>query len=245
MRLEILTKVSLTFFLIVLSFVADWKINHAVLFLLFQVGSSIIFTQDSFASFRKMYRRFLFYSASAFFLITALNGIFLTSGDIAIDIIGITFYEDGLILGATTAARLGVISFSLFLFFVTTPLKLLILFFQQIGLPGQLVFILFLTLHFIVQIPEKINQIYTAQEARGAQVRGNLLSRTKAFFNIIFPLVLSSISETLDRGAALELRGFKGVLTVNSATPFPLGTKLTAIVTLLASGALILYAVIR
>jgi energy-coupling factor transport system permease protein len=70
------------------------------------------------------------------------------------------------------------------------------------------VLVLLLTLHFLEQLPARIHQIFLAQQARGAPVDAGMLSRTKALFSILSPLVLSSIVESIDRGTALELRGF-------------------------------------
>jgi energy-coupling factor transport system permease protein len=245
MHLEILTKISFALFLVVLSFIADWKVNLVLVLFLFLLGSLQIFFQPEFSTNRRTYRRFLAYAWSALLLITVLNGIFLREGAVVLDAMGIAFYENGLEFGLITGSRLAVISFSLFLFFITTPLRKLIEFFQQVGLPGQLTFILFLTLHFIVQIPERISQIYTAQESRGAPVKGHVLARARAFFSILFPLVLSSISETLERGSALELRGFRGELATSSLVPYTLISRLTAFLMFVATIALIVYAILR
>jgi energy-coupling factor transport system permease protein len=94
------------------------------------------------------------------------------------------------------------------MFFISTPLKVLISYLQDNGLPPYLVLMLLLTLHFIDQLPSRIHQIFLAQEARGAPVDAGVLSRTKALLSILSPLVLSSIVESIERGTALELRGF-------------------------------------
>ncbi|MCI0708400.1 MAG: energy-coupling factor transporter transmembrane protein EcfT [Ignavibacteriae bacterium] len=244
MRLETLTKTSLVFFFIVLSFLADWQTNLLLFAGFSLLGALQIFLQTEFISIRRAYSRFLLYAIAASALITVLNGFFLRDGDVAAEVLGITFYDAGLQFGITTGARLAVISVSLFLFFVTTPLRRLIQFFQQAGLPGQLTVILFLALHFIGQVPARISQIYTAQEARGAPVRGHAIARLKAFLAILFPLLLSSISETLERGAALEARGFRGELTAVSTTPFPLVSKVIATAVFLATLSLLAYSLL-
>jgi energy-coupling factor transport system permease protein len=68
--------------------------------------------------------------------------------------------------------------------------------------------VLLLTLHFLDQLPMRIRQIFLAQQARGAPVDSGFLSRTRSLFSVLSPLVLSSIVESIDRGTALELRGF-------------------------------------
>jgi energy-coupling factor transport system permease protein len=58
------------------------------------------------------------------------------------------------------------------------------------------------------QLPSRIHQIFLAQQARGAPVDAGVIARTRALFSILSPLVLSSIVESIERGTALELRGF-------------------------------------
>ena len=74
---------------------------------------------------------------------------------------------------------------------------------------------LLLTLYFIDRLPDRIDQIFTAQEARGAPVRASVPARLRSFFMILSPLVLSSIVESIDRGMALELRGFQGDVRIS------------------------------
>ncbi|HCA81819.1 MAG TPA: hypothetical protein DEP53_18975, partial [Bacteroidetes bacterium] len=93
-------------------------------------------------------------------------------------------------------------------FFISTPLKELIRFLQQKGLSPSFTLILLLTLHFLDHLPARIHQIFLAQQARGAPVDAGIASRSKALLSLLSPLVLSSIVESIDRGTALELRGF-------------------------------------
>ena len=123
-------------------------------------------------------------------------------------VLGFSLYEEGLLFGLRTASRLILLSFSILMFFISTPLTVLIDYLQNKGLPTYFVLMLLLTLHFIDQLPSRIHQIFLAQQARGAPVDAGVLSRTKALLSILSPLVLSSIVESIERGTALELRGF-------------------------------------
>ncbi|HEY5614989.1 MAG TPA: energy-coupling factor transporter transmembrane component T [Bacteroidota bacterium] len=245
MRLDILSKASLVFLLLISAFLFDWKINLLLVTFLIGTGLVLIFLQKEHAKSRSTFRRFVLYVVTLIFLTTMLNGIFLKEGPVVEHIVGISLYAEGLTFGITTGARLAVISLSLLLFFITTPIRELIRFFQRVGLPAPLIVILFLALHFVAQLPVRINQIFTAQEARGAPVRGKMFARTKAFISVLFPLVLSSISETLERGVALDARGFRGELSSVSHMPFATSSKLLSGIILLLSIALIIFSLLR
>lgn len=156
----------------------------------------------------KAFSRFILYSIVVAILVSLLNAVLVREGAIVADIFGISLYQEGLLFGARTASRLLLLSFSILLFFVSTPLPDFIQYLQQKGLPPYLALVLLLTLHFLDQLPTRIHQIFLAQQARGAPVDSGMLARTKALFSILSPLVLSSIVESIERGTALELRGF-------------------------------------
>ena len=154
------------------------------------------------------FSRFIVYSVVVTSLVIALNAFLIKSGEVAATVLGISFHEEGILFGVRTASRLLLLSFSILLFFVSTPLPDLIRYLQEKGLQPSLVLVLLLTLHFLDQLPGRIHQIFLAQQARGAPVDSGMVSRTKALFSILSPLVLSSIVESIERGTALELRGF-------------------------------------
>jgi energy-coupling factor transport system permease protein len=156
----------------------------------------------------RAFSRFMLYSVVVAALVVGLNALLMKSGDIVTVFLGFSFYQDGLFFGLKTASRLILLSFSILLFFVSTPLPVLIDYLQKRGLPSALVLVLLLTLHFLDQLPSKIHQIFLAQQARGAPVNAGVLARARALLSILSPLVLSSIVESIERGTALELRGF-------------------------------------
>jgi energy-coupling factor transport system permease protein len=159
--------------------------------------------------------------------------------------LGIRFYADGIEFGLTTSSRLASLSTTLMLLFLSTPVRELLSFLQQVALPSSFIVIVFLALHFIGQLPHRMAQIFTAQEARGAAVRGTLFARIKAFFWILSPLVLSSIVETVDRGTALELRGFRGHLSPQSLAASPRSPRIISIIFLCATGVLLVWSILR
>jgi energy-coupling factor transport system permease protein len=161
------------------------------------------------------FNRFILYAIVVSFLVIFLNGLLIRGGNV-LSISGISLHYDGVLFGLRTASRLLLLSFSILLFFISTPLQQFIRYLQQKGLPSYLALVLLLTLHFIDQLPSRIHQIFLAQQARGAPVDSGMIARTRALLSILSPLVLSSIVESIERGTALELRGF---LNSPPATP--------------------------
>lgn len=211
MRLDPVTKSSFTLFCVVCALTLGWQFNLSLFALIALLALLTPSARQGGTQTRTALR--VFGSLIVFvFLVSFLNAIFIHDGQPFHGPFGITLFEGGLEFGLKTAARLSVLSASFMLFFLTTPLREFIEFLQNLGFPSSLVTVLFLTLHFLGQIPQRIQRIYLAQEARGAPVRATFLQRTQSLFLILSPLILASIVETIERGAALEVRGFRGEL---------------------------------
>ncbi len=206
--LSLSSKIAFVALIWVCAFTLSWPIQ-AGLCLSLIVGRFILpdFQPQSERS-AKAFSRFVLYSALVAVIVLGLNSALLREGNIFGHVFTISLYEEGLLFGARTASRLILLSFSILLFFISTPLPDFIQYLQGRGLPQYLVMVLLLTLHFLDQLPTRIRQIFLAQQARGAPVDSGIFSRTKALFSILSPLVLSSIVESIERGTALELRGF-------------------------------------
>ncbi|MBM4162163.1 MAG: hypothetical protein FJ217_13830 [Ignavibacteria bacterium] len=246
MRLDLSSKLALVLLLWLCAFLLDWSINLILITLLILVRYLLPGYRPQSARASKSFNKFLFYGGTIVFLFAGINALFLRGGDVVLTIATLDFHEEGLMFGIRTAVRLLLLSISILLFFASTPLRDFIRFLQQKGLPPQLVLVLLLTLHFLDQLPARIHQVFVAQEARGAPVRAGIFSRSQALFSVVSPLVLSSIIESIDRGTALEVRGF-----LHKPVPMPAAAHeqrsrnlLTAAVILL-SVAIIIYSVLR
>ncbi|MEP0823669.1 MAG: hypothetical protein HRF44_12555 [Ignavibacterium sp.] len=141
------------------------------------------------------------------FVMTIVNGLLLQEGKVFI-VAGLPLYEAGIRFGVKTGSRLLLIATSLLVFFGSVTIPHLASSLHRAGLPTQIVMTVLLTVHFLETIPERITRIFSAQEARGAPVRSRLDRRLKSFLSILSPLILSGIVESIDRGTALELRGY-------------------------------------
>jgi energy-coupling factor transport system permease protein len=207
-NLDLPSKLALVFLLWVCAFTLPWELQIGLCMVLviarFVIPAFRPLSQRSAAAFSK----FIIYSIAVAVFIVFLNALFIRNGSVVATLLGFSFYEDGLLFGLRTASRLILLSFSVLMFFISTPLTVFIDYLQSKGLPPYLVLMLLLTLHFLDHLPSRIHQIFLAQQARGAPVDAGVVSRTKALLSILSPLVLSSIVESIERGTALELRGF-------------------------------------
>lgn len=210
MRLDLKSKLASVFFLWVCAFTLDWPVNATLILLAILLRYVVPGFRPTSQRAARSIVAFMSYSTLIVLIVVSLNAVLLPGGDVLLIVGGIGFHESGALFGLRTACRLVLLSLSVLLFFASTPIREFIRFLQGTGFPPQLGLVLLLTLHFLEQLPDRINQIFAAQEARGSPVRANVVSRARAFVSILFPLVLSSISESIDRGQALELRGFLG-----------------------------------
>ena len=157
---------------------------------------------------RRYLVRFAIYSILFVCVFLAVNGLLLRQGPIMLKLFALEFYESGFEYGLTVSMRLILLSLSVLVFFASTRFQDFTHYLQSLGMPRSLLSILLLTMFFLEQLPHRISQIFTAQEARGAPVRAGIVARSRGFFLILSPLVFSSIVESVERGLALELRGY-------------------------------------
>ena len=207
-RQNLSPKLAFVVLLWVCAFTLPWTIQVFLCLLLVFGRFTIPALRPGSSRAARAFSRFILYSIAVATLVSLLNAVLVREGAIVGNIFGISLHQEGLLFGARTASRLLLLSFSILLFFVSTPLPDFIQYLQEKGLPPYLALVLLLTLHFLDQLPNRIHQIFLAQQARGAPVDSGMISRTKALFSILSPLVLSSIVESIERGTALELRGF-------------------------------------
>lgn len=81
------------------------------------------------------------------------------------------------------------------------------------GLPPKAGYLVLASLNVVPQMQRRIGVIKEAQNARGVETGGGLMSRMKAYIPLMGPVVMSSLTDAQERGMTLETRGFgiKGV----------------------------------
>lgn len=208
MTLTIPDKLTLLLLVLITSFVFPLQANLIILFSLFVLRFWNRSLRPLDIRHAKRFRRFVLYFSLVAVVMSGLNALFMKEGEILFRLLGMDFFANGFFFGLSTGVRLLMISTALLILFTSTRFSDFADYLSHTGLSTGMVLTLLLTLHFLEHLPRRIEQIFTAQEARGAPVRKNIARRIGALPTILTPLLLSSVVESIERGIALELRGF-------------------------------------
>jgi energy-coupling factor transport system permease protein len=190
------------------AFVLPWQFNIPCIALIVVIAYSSPPFKPVTPAAQKYFVRFGTYSALFVAVLVIANGFLLREGPVTFKLFVLDFYKAGLVYGLTVSTRLIMLSISVLVLFTSVRIQDFACYLQTQGMPRSLLSIILLTLFFLEQLPHRISQVFTAQEARGAPVRAGIVARGRGFFLILSPLVLSSIVESVERGLALELRGY-------------------------------------
>lgn len=148
---------------------------------------------------------------SAIIILTAviIQGMFRAGNVTKLFTIGpLIFYKEGLLFAYHLALNILNILLSFAVLIFTTKPNDLIDSFVRIGLSPRLGYVLSSVFQIIPQMSNTMTTISDAQRSRGMETEGKLLTRIKAFFPLITPVITSSLINTRERAVALEVRGF-------------------------------------
>lgn len=141
--------------------------------------------------------------------VVIIQGIFRQDNTTPLFMIGpIIFYKEGLLfsLGIILNVINILMSFSI-LVLMTKPSDMVEAF-VRLGLSPKIGYVLSSVFQIIPQMTETMSTITDAQRSRGMEMEGKILTRIKAFFPLISPVIMSSLISTRERAIALEVRGF-------------------------------------
>lgn len=218
MTIGIPEKLALTLFLVVAAVTLPWNISALLIAALLSARTLIPALRPLDQTARRRFRKIFFLLLSLVAVMTAVNSVLVKSGEVWAEVAGIRLFEGGLLFGLTTGCRLLLIASAFLVLFGSTSIGAFADYLNHVGIPGPIATTALLSLHFLDHLPERIQQIFIAQESRGAPLRGNLVARIRSFFLLLSPLVLSSIVESIERGMALELRGFHLGISLRTAS---------------------------
>ena len=115
----------------------------------------------------------------------------------------------GLLLGVSFLCRLTIMILSTSMLLQTTPLDDFIHFFNSIGMPPSVSFVITTAIRFVPELNRRKEQIINAQRARGVDLEtGQWLRGLKARISIMIPLMINGISLAEHLSIALLNRGF-------------------------------------
>ena len=120
---------------------------------------------------------------------------------------------EGSLYAAKIVVTLMVFLGSFYLTTKTTYMGRLVAALSQVGVPSKVGYLILASLNVVPQMQRRITVIEQSQHSRGLETSGNIISRARAFIPLLGPVVLSSLTDSQERGMTLETRGFgiKGI----------------------------------
>lgn len=115
---------------------------------------------------------------------------------------------EGIAATATYASRLAVIMLCAILLVVSTRPKELAVGLTQRGLSPKFAYVVLAAMQFVPDAQARVSRIVQAQQARGLDVRANLVTRFRSLWSIVIPLFSGALVTAETRALALEARGF-------------------------------------
>jgi energy-coupling factor transport system permease protein len=203
-HLNPLTKLTLTFAIILGGFISPWY--WTALALVFAVVIPLSFVGKVQREYFWTALRLLVPVAGFIFVMQAL---FLPIGTREIFrwwIFHPTF--ESLAQGFLTATRIYAMVSAFILFLLSTHPSELMSDLTRRGLPGQFAYVIVSTLQIIPQMQAKAQTIIAAQRSRGLDTEGSYTKRIGALIPLVGPLVFGSLVEVEERAIAIEARGF-------------------------------------
>lgn len=216
-RLNPLTKLTLTFCLILMGFLAPgfWTATliFGVVLLPLSVWGKISpeFTRTTFRLILPL-TLFLFAMQSLFY--PGGKTVLLSFWIFSVKLEGVQF-------AYLTASRIMNMVGSFLLLLLSTHPSTLMTALTQRGLPPALTYIIVSTLQILPQMRNKANTIIDAQRSRGLETQGSLRRRFSALLPLVGPLVFGSLVDVEERAIALEARAFKAKRTKTSLLLIP------------------------
>ena len=140
--------------------------------------------------------------------LSVIQGLFTPGQVVLLQLSKFTFTLEGLLSGLTVAARILLALGGTLLLMLSTRPDHLMLSLTQRGLPASLAYIVLTSLQIFPRFQDRARVIMDAQQARGLEMRVNLLKRMRLLVPLMGPLILGSIVDVEERAMALEARAF-------------------------------------
>lgn len=216
-RLNPLTKLVLTFSLILMAFLGPGFWLATALFVVVLLPLS--FWGNIAPEFIRTTLR-LILPLTAFLFV--LQSLFYPGGEtVLIELWIFSAKLEGVLFAYLTASRIMAMVGSFLLLLLSTHPSALMTALTQRGLPASLTYVIVSTLQIIPQMQAKARTIIDAQRSRGLETEGGLHRRIRALLPLVGPLVFGSLVDVEERAIAIEARGFKAARTKTSLLEIP------------------------
>ena len=152
-------------------------------------------------------------------MFSVISNIFLTDGEVIIQIWKIKVTREGIVIALAMAVRLiFLIMGSSLMTLTTTPndltdgLERSLGFLKIIRVPvHEIAMMMSIALRFIPILVEETDKIMKAQQARGADFEsGGIIKKAKAMVPLLVPLFISAIRRAYDLATAMEAKCYRG-----------------------------------
>jgi energy-coupling factor transport system permease protein len=158
--------------------------------------------------FRSMLRS-LRVPAVLFASILLVNACFYPGAHLALARLGpFAVTSEGLTFGVVSAGRLLVAFSASILFLFSTLADDLLEALVARGISHRIAFVVLSTVQMVPRLQGRVDDILEAQQARGLEIGGSLVSRMRAVLPLAGPIVLGSLIDVRERTFALEARAF-------------------------------------
>lgn len=216
-RLNPLTKLTLVFMLVILSFLGLSFWLPTIIFLFVIIPLSFL---------GKISREF--FSATVKLLLPVVGFLFVMQAffhpDGSTEIFSIWIFDvtvESLRFAYLTASRILTMVASFLILLLTTHPSDLMSDLTRRGVSGNLSYVITSTLQIIPQMQVKAGTIIDAQKSRGLETSGNVINRVRALVPLVGPLVFGSLVEVEERAIAIEARAFTSPLKKTSLREIP------------------------
>ncbi len=211
-QLNPLTKLTLVFTVIMLSFLGISFWLPTILFLLIIIPACFI---------GKVWREF--FDATFRLLLPVVGFLFVMQAFFhpngSTELFHIWIFDvtvESVKFAYLTASRILTMVASFLILLLTTHPSDLMSDLTRRGVSGNLSYVITSTLQIIPQMQAKAGTIIDAQRSRGLETSGNLLNRIRALIPLVGPLVFGSLVEVEERAIAIEARAFTSPLKKTS-----------------------------
>ncbi len=202
-KLHPLTKLTISILFLVFAAVLPNIIWLVMAYLIFQIPLAAL------SGLLRQFIKSCFAVITPFIVSLSVIQGFFTPGETSLFNLGnFNFTLEGWMAGLTMAARILIALGGALLLMQSTRPDQLMLALTESGLPGSLAYIVLTAIQIFPRFQERAQIILEAQQARGLEIRVNILKRLRLLVPLVGPLVLSSIVDTEERAMALEARAF-------------------------------------
>ncbi len=216
-QLNPLTKVTLTFTLIILAFFSPWYWTAPLL----AVG--VILPLSALGQVLRPYLSAaarLVLPAVAFIFV--MQSLFLPGGQtVLVRLWLLEVTVESLSAAFLTTTRIFAMVSAFILFLLTTHPSHLMSDLTRRKLPAAFAYVIISTLQIIPQMQAKAQTIMDAQRARGLDTESGFIRRVQALTPLVGPLVFGSLVEVEERAIAIEARGFSSTRPKTSLHEIP------------------------